>query len=546
MDSSSKVVSDLPVASLGPRIIGKKCHGLTGNSAFATNGKEASIVNRPGKIRSIPFVHGDGLFFFIRRYTQESLGCTETSPSPPNLPGSPRQVVQYCNLFIYLCYNYQAINKQLIIATSYNSGANNLPEYSMHSIWKGGTLGNTAAVVSSTALALFLAAFVKNLFQLQCRQEGENKKQWLRYHGNSKRLLLGRIIGRVSEINIFPGKSMAACPVKKCQVSNAGLQGDRLIMVVKVSKFSKVVATQRMLPQLSQIKATVDEANTGVTLSLPGSPSFEGSCYLDLTKVDNISEASAVVIDLHTIKARCVDLGDEAATWITNALTKLCEGSATTIPKTGYRIFTLAPKELRKVYHSPAGLLIEDARTFDATLLSDLAPITFTSEASLLALNQVATKAVPMDRFRTNIVANIDDPDLAFLEDHVQTLQIGSHMIFRSMGPTFRCVIPSVDQATGEAGFRKNLRQAEPIATLKRLRSGGLRFGLSGLLPTRSGGSKSLAPLFGIYLGVDHADSSGEVAVGDPIRILEFKSEPGLVAQLIDAVAITLGMGRTV
>ena len=422
---------------------------------------------------------------------------------------------------------------------------NSLSEDSMHSIWKGGTFGTTAEAVSSAAVVLFLAAFVKNFLQLQYRPERENKQQVLRYNGNAKRLLIGQILGRVSEINIFPGKSMAACTVKKCKVSNAGLQGDRLIMVVKVNKFSKVVATQRMLPQLSQIKATVDETNTGVTLSLPGSPSSESSCYLDLSKVDSISEASSVVIDLHTIKARCIDLGDEAASWITNALTKLCEGSAMTIPKSGYRIFTLAPKELRKVYHSPAGLLMEDARTFDATLLSDLAPITFTSEASLLALNQVATKAVPMNRFRTNIVASIDDPELAFLEDHVHTLQIGSQLIFRSIGPTFRCVIPSVDQATGEAGFRKKMRQAEPIATLKRLRSGGLRFGLSGLLPTRSGGSKSLAPLFGIYLGVKEADSSGEVAVGDPIRIVEFKSGPGIVAQLIDAIAITLGMGRT-
>lgn len=74
----------------------------------------------------------------------------------------------------------------------------------------------------------------------------------------------------------------------------------------------------------------------------------------------------------------------------------------------------------------------------------------------------------------------------------------------------------------GEAGFRKNLRNAEPIATLKHYRSGGIRYGMAGLLPTSMGGSRSLAPLFGVSMGTETAESVGEIKVGDQIEILSY------------------------
>ena len=393
----------------------------------------------------------------------------------------------------------------------------------------------------------------------------------LQFQGK-KRPPVGHVIGKVREINVFPGKSMAACPLRKCSVTCAGLKGDRLLMVVKVTKFSKVVATQRNLPQLSQISAIWNEHNgSKVTLSLiQNDPTNSRSTtyaessssasllplpplVLDLTKLikkqDNDSNCtgnknSTVVIDLHSIKAHCVDLGDEAAVWIQKAISAVLSASSKSTTESSnscnYRIFALAPKELRRVYRSPARLLMEDARIYDATRLADLAPITFTSDASLTALNQVIQSSydnknnnqqrnedIPMNRFRSNIVMTpaTDSEELAFLEDHIQTIQIGSNLILRSIGPTMRCVIPTINQDTGEAGFQKNIKIAEPIVTLKRLRSGGLRYGLSGLLPVKSGGSKSLAPLFGVYLGTEHPDSSGEVSVGDLIRVLEYKRQ---------------------
>lgn len=167
-------------------------------------------------------------------------------------------------------------------------------------------------------------------------------------------------------------------------------------------------------------------------------------------------------------------------------------------------------------------MLTKDIQPFDGTYLSDLAPLALTSEASLELLNEnmISGERIPMDRFRSNIVMSTEN-SIPFLEDEVTTLQIGK-LSTRVIGPTFRCVIPSVNQHDGEAGFRKDIRQAEPIATLKKYRSGGLRFGLTGLLPITMGGSKSLAPLFGVYLGVSNARHEEVVHLGDPIKVTSY------------------------
>ena len=74
----------------------------------------------------------------------------------------------------------------------------------------------------------------------------------------------------------------------------------------------------------------------------------------------------------------------------------------------------------------------------------------------------------------------------------------------------------------GEAAFKKRLRTAEPIATLKRYRPGGLRNGFSGLLPITMGGSRGLAPLFGVFMGTETAEATGEIKVGDQITVLSY------------------------
>ena len=87
-------------------------------------------------------------------------------------------------------------------------------------------------------------------------------------------------------------------------------------------------------------------------------------------------------------------------------------------------------------------------------------PLLVITQASLDDLNRRLPAPVPMDRFRPNLVIGGAD---AFDEDHWSRLRIGDAQI-DLVKPCSRCVVPSIDQATGErdgsinrvlAGFRR-------------------------------------------------------------------------------------------
>ena len=113
-----------------------------------------------------------------------------------------------------------------------------------------------------------------------------------------------------------------------------------------------------------------------------------------------------------------------------------------------------------------ASLLVNDLKSHDETYLSDLAPMTLASEASVTELNDfiLSGEDVPINRFRSNIVISVNQ-DLAFIEgkpamdestqlqqcldlDEIGSMSIGN-LHLRAIGPTMRCVIPTVDQESG-------------------------------------------------------------------------------------------------
>jgi uncharacterized protein YcbX len=102
-------------------------------------------------------------------------------------------------------------------------------------------------------------------------------------------------------------------------------------------------------------------------------------------------------------------------------------------------------------------------RPGDLFTFADAAPLLVVSEASLAALNDHILanggEPVPMNRFRPNLVV---DGCAAFAEDTWSRLQIGD-AIFRSAGPSDRCMVTTTDQLTGERG-------KEPLRTLATFR----------------------------------------------------------------------------
>jgi uncharacterized protein YcbX len=121
---------------------------------------------------------------------------------------------------------------------------------------------------------------------------------------------------------------------------------------------------------------------------------------------------------------------------------------------------------------------------------ADAAPLLLTTTAALEELNtrlqRSGSSAIPMDRFRPNVVVRGAE---AGADDHWHTLRIGN-AAFRISNACKRCKVITIDQSTGE--FAGN----DPLATLATYRADG---------PSVTFGQHMMA------------EASGSISVGDAV-----------------------------
>lgn len=95
------------------------------------------------------------------------------------------------------------------------------------------------------------------------------------------------------------------------------------------------------------------------------------------------------------------------------------------------------------------------ARSKEITNFSDGYPVMMIGQASLDDLNSRMERALPMNRFRPNIVFTGGEP---YEEDSVEQFTLSSIEFFCAK-PSFRCVVTTIDQETAAKG-------KEPLQTL--------------------------------------------------------------------------------
>lgn len=244
----------------------------------------------------------------------------------------------------------------------------------------------------------------------------------------------------INQLVVYPVKSLSGTSLMEAETTETGLALDRNWMVVDENG---VFLTQRQHPRMACIGT--EATDEGVTLSMPDRPRLEVPVV-----EDGESEGEALTVEVWEELCEAVYQGEAAAGVLSSYLGRPC------------RLVRMAPglrRELKRHYSfSPEMHLC----------FADSAPLLLTSEASLEDLNARLETAVPMDRFRPNIVVN---GGTAFQEDEWRRIRIGG-AIFRVARDCIRCEITTVDQLTGEKGI-------EPLETLERYRSGpkGARFG---------------------------------------------------------------------
>ncbi len=232
----------------------------------------------------------------------------------------------------------------------------------------------------------------------------------------------------IAALNTYPVKSCRGIPLTSARIDATGLADDRHWMLVRPNgRF----VTQRELPRLALIATSVDES--ALTLSAPGTA--------PLVVARDAGDATRE-ITVWKFTGRGIDCGDAAARWCSEFL------------ETPLRLVRFDPDMPREC--SPEWT--KDTRAI--TEFSDGYPILVISRASLADLNSRLPKALPMERFRPNIV--IDGVD-AYDEDRIHELRADG-IALRIVKPCARCAITTTDQQTGERDGE------EPLATLKKYR----------------------------------------------------------------------------
>ncbi len=220
---------------------------------------------------------------------------------------------------------------------------------------------------------------------------------------------------KVTGLNIHPLKSGRAIAQTSVSVQRDGLAGDRRFMVVDPDgKF----ITQRELQLLAQVEAT--HVTGGVHLKMgtrTTTVSFDPDRRLDVRVWDSdvnaaVSEdrANATLSDWFGRAVKLVHMDDQAR----RAVGEEWAGEA-----------------------APVGFA--DGFPVLITTTSSLADL----NVSLIAKGQ---EPVGMDRFRTNILIDNDDP---WEEDFWESVEIGG-IVFDLVKPCARCIMTTQDQVTGE------------------------------------------------------------------------------------------------
>lgn len=230
----------------------------------------------------------------------------------------------------------------------------------------------------------------------------------------------------VSALFIYPIKSCASVSVTEIVYTSRGIVDDRRFMIVDEAGQA---ITQRENPRLAHIFPTI--TSDGLLVSYQGKAP---------TTFPFGGEARRRV-KLWRYQGDALDLGDEAADWVSTFIEQPC------------RLVEFAPDATRAVSkkHTPL-----DAET----QFSDGYPLLLTTLESLSELNRRLRTPVPMNRFRPNLVLRDVAP---FAEDRWKLLEFPA-LRLHVVKPCERCVITTTNQVTLE-------RQKEPLRTLATFRN---------------------------------------------------------------------------
>lgn len=288
-------------------------------------------------------------------------------------------------------------------------------------------------------------------------------------------------VGTIHKLYIIPIKSCGLIELDEalCETLAARKDDiqDRALMVIEESG---QVITARTYPHMFKITPKILNRSE-LLLTAPG---MDDLC-LDYSKLNETSAGNIKGL-IYGFDADVLECGEVYNKWFSQFILGKSEGL-----RLVYYPHKKAIRPIRKYYEE--GIY----RKQDTGTFHDMSSYNLINNASVDDLNTRLgpNDAVPLEQFRSNFYVKSEGQ--AFVEDHWQWIRIGEEVVFRNIGPCYRCILPNVNPFTAERH-----PDGEPFKTLKTFR----------LIP----GSKFDFPGLGIQLGLR---SAGCVKKGDCVYV---------------------------
>jgi len=238
----------------------------------------------------------------------------------------------------------------------------------------------------------------------------------------------------LTQINVYPIKSMTGFEVSSAYVGETGLAFDRQMMLIDdQGRF----VTARKSPQLLAFKCVMHEGGVVITNS-------EGRSF----KINDDDFISSVSVSIWRHDMSAVVANNKINQWLSDEL------------NINVRLVKINEQSERTVKNSSHSLAFSDGY-----------PLLIIGEQSLELLNEKASESSLMSQFRSNLVFSGDTP---FIEDTWRRIKIGE-VEFEFLKPCQRCIMTTVDMTTLK--FRESKEPLRTLATFRTDNRGRLMFG---------------------------------------------------------------------
>ncbi|BDX02784.1 hypothetical protein MACH16_15320 [Marinomonas pontica] len=264
----------------------------------------------------------------------------------------------------------------------------------------------------------------------------------------------------LSELTIYPIKSIQGISLQSSEVDFSGLLGDRRYMLVNQNN---QFISGREHPNITLITAR-SLGNNQWLLSHP-------------------KMANKVVLHADTFPAEflSVQVWDD-----------VLQGQRTQNDIDTW-LSEIAAEPVKLIYFGTTSQRYTSRRPETPVAFADGYPFLLTTQASLDDLNKTATRTIEMAQFRPNLVI---EGNQAFEEDRWKRIKIGE-VEFENVKPCVRCIFTTLNPKTAE-----RIGKGEPLKTLGKFRLLGKE---------------------GVTFGVNMiALNKGRISTGDTVEILEY------------------------